>query len=149
MEGLVGFMHKQIDQAAKDDGVKAVVLRINSPGGTISASDELYYHLLELRDGSALKHTPPKPLVVSMGSIAASGGYYLAMPAKTLFAERTCLTGSIGVYAAFPNMTELSNKIGFYINLFRAGDVKDSGSPFRDMSDKEKAVWQAMIDHSY
>jgi protease-4 len=149
MEGLTGFARREIDRAAKDNGVKAVILRINSPGGTITSSDDLHRRILELRDGSPLKKTSPKPVIASMGSIAASGAYYLAMPAHPLIAERTTATGSIGVFAAFPNVTELSKKVGFSMTLFRAGDVKDSGSPFRNMSEKEAAIWQDLVNHSY
>ncbi len=107
LEGLMSYVHKQIEQAAGDKHVKAVVLRINSPGGSITASDDLHRRLVELRDGNAKKKRGARPLVVSMGALAASGGYYVAMPAQTLFAERTTLTGSIGVYSSFPNLKEL------------------------------------------
>jgi protease-4 len=129
--------------------VKAVVVRINSPGGTITSSDDLHKRLVELRDGNADKHTPPKPLVVSMGSIAASGGYYIAMPAKTILAERTAITGSIGVYAALPDATELSKKVGLSMRVIKDGDVKYSGSPFKEMTPHERQLWQEMVDHSY
>jgi protease-4 len=149
LEGLTGYARKQIERAAQDTTVKAVVLRINSPGGSITASDDLHHLLTELRDGNATKNTSGKPLVVSMASLAASGGYYIAMPAKTLVAERTTITGSIGVYAALPNATELGKKIGFRMNVIKAGEVKDSGSPFHEMTPKERDLWQAMVDHSY
>src|SRR5713226_4106497 len=112
MDSSIVFMLKELDRAAADTAVKAVVLRINSPGGSITASDDLHQHITELRDGNALKKTSPKPIVVSMGSLAASGGYYIAMPAKTLIAERTTLTGSIGVYAAFLNVAKLAEQHG-------------------------------------
>ena len=89
---------------------KAVVLRVNSPGGTITASDDLYHRLVRLREGTAPHASGKKTLVVSMGSLAASGGYYISMPAEYLFAEETTLTGSIGVYAAFPNVAELGER---------------------------------------
>jgi protease-4 len=149
MEGMNGFMHREIDHAARDEAVKAVVLRINSPGGTITASDDLHKRLTELRDGNPIKKTHPKPLIVSMGSITASGGYYIAMVSSKLMAERTTITGSIGVYAALPNITELGKKVGFSMNIIKAGEVKDSGSPFKEMTPKERDVWQAMVDHSY
>jgi protease-4 len=142
-------MLKELDRAAGDSAVKAVVLRINSPGGSITASDELHRRIVELRDGNTAKKTPAKPIVVSMAGLAASGGYYIAMPAKTLIAERTTLTGSIGVYAALPNATKLSDKIGFGMTIIKAGEVKDSGSMFREMSEHERQLWQDMIDHSY
>jgi protease-4 len=149
MEGLIEFAKKEIEKAARDDSVKAVVLRINSPGGSITASDELYRRITELRDGNPEKKYAPKPIVVSMASLAASGAYYISMPAKTLLGERTTITGSIGVYAALPNVTKLGDKIGFSMNVIRAGDVKDSGSPFHDMTPHERELWQAMVDHSY
>jgi protease-4 len=149
VEGLTSFANKEIDRAAADDSVKAVVLRVNSPGGTITASDDLYRRLVELRDGNPEKKRGAKPLVVSMATLAASGGYYIAMPAKTLMAERSTITGSIGVYASLPNVTKLGDKIGFSMNIIRAGDVKDSGSAFHEMTDHERELWQAMVDHSY
>lgn len=148
-EGLTSYAQKQIEQAAKDDAVKAVVLRINSPGGSITASDDLHRRLTELRDGNPAKKTRAKPLVVSMASLAASGGYYVAAPAKTLFAERTTLTGSIGVFAAFPNVTELADKYGVRMDIIKAGAVKDSGSMFHTMTPQERQLWQDLVDHSY
>jgi protease-4 len=149
LEGLLGFVHKQIDQAAADKHVKAVVLRINSPGGSITASDDLYRRLRVLRDGSTPKGHAGKPLVVSMGSLAASGGYYVAMPGQTLFAERTTLTGSIGVYSSFPNVKKLANDHGISVNTIKQGQIKHSGSPFDDMTEHEKQVWQDTIDEAY
>jgi protease-4 len=149
LEGLLQFVHQQIDTAAADKDVKVVVLRINSPGGSITASDDLHRRLVELRDGNARKKTNPKPLVVSMGSLAASGGYYAAMPARTLLAERTTLTGSIGVFASFPNVKGFTDEHKITFLTIKQGEIKDSGSPFKDMTDKEKQVWQDMVDHAY
>jgi protease-4 len=149
LEGLLSYVHKQIDQAAGDKAVKAVVLRINSPGGTVTASEDLHRRLSELAAGDPKKGTSGKPLVVSMGGLAASGGYYVAMPASVLYAEPTTLTGSIGVFVSLPNVTELADKIGFRMDTIKQGEIKDSGSPFHKMTDKERQVWQDMIDHSY
>jgi protease-4 len=149
LEGTLGFARRQIEQAATDAAVKSVVLRINSPGGSVTASDNLYQRIVELRDGNTERGRVGKPIVVSMGSLAASGGYYIAMPAKTLVAERTTMTGSIGVYAAFPNIAELGNKIGFSMNVIKAGAVKDSGSPFQAMPAKERLLFQDMVDRMY
>jgi protease-4 len=147
MEGFTNYAHRQIEQAGKDKNVKAVVVRINSPGGTITESDHVYHRLAELRDGK--EGNSAKPLVVSMGSLAASGGYYIAMPAKVLYAEKTTMTGSIGVFASFPNVKELGDKIGFHMNLVKAGRVKDSGSPFQDMKPEDRYMWQQLVDHAY
>ncbi len=149
LEGLLSFPQRQIEQAARDDDVKAVVFRIDSPGGSITGSDDLHRRLVELRDGNPQKKTHAKPIVVSMGGIAASGGYYVAMPGKPILAERTTVTGSIGVYAAFPNVAKLANEHGIVMNTIRQGEIKDSGSPFREMNGKERQVWQDMVDHAY
>jgi protease-4 len=149
LEGLLGHVYKQIESAAEDSQVKAVVLRIDSPGGSVTASDNLYRRLLELRDGSTAKKTDGKPIIVSMGALAASGGYYIAMPGQLLLAEPATLTGSIGVYASLPNLTKMEDKVGFTMTTIRAGEIKDSGSPFREMSPKERQVWQDQIDSYY
>lgn len=149
LEGFLGFAHRQIAAAAEDDDVKAVVLRVNSPGGSVTASDDLHRRVTQLRDGRPEKKTPAKPVVVSMASLAASGGYYVSVPARSLFAEPTTVTGSVGVYAAFPNVKELGDKVGFKLQVIKAGAVKDSGSMFHDMKTEERELWQNLIDHSY
>jgi protease-4 len=149
LEGLNGYVHKQIAEAAGDKRVKAVVVRIDSPGGSITASDELYRQLLELRNGNSKKNHGAKPLIVSMGAIAASGGYYVAMPGQTLFAEPTTMTGSIGVYSSFPNVKKLANEHGVFLNTIKQGQIKDSGSPFAEMNEHEKQVFQDLVDTAY
>ncbi len=149
LEGLLNYVHRQIEQAARDSDVKAVVLRVNSPGGSITASDELHHRLSLLAKGDPEKNTKPKHLVVSMASMAASGGYYVAMPAETVFAERTTMTGSIGVFASFPDVAGLAKKWEFGMNTIKQGEIKDSGSPFKEMTPKERQVWQDMVDHAY
>jgi protease-4 len=150
LEDLLGFVHKQIDNAGQDKNVKAVVLRIDSPGGSIGASDDLYRRLVDLRDGNADRKIDAKThLVVSMGSMAASGGYYVSMPAQTLLAERTTVTGSIGVYAAFPNVAQLADQYGVKVNIVKDGEVKASGSLFKKMRPEERQLWQDMVDNAF
>lgn len=160
LEGQLNYAHKQIDRAASDKNVKAVVLRIESPGGSITASDDLHRRLVQLRDGETprFKAQKPgkKPLVVSMGSLAASGGYYIAMPAKKtsesdkkIFAEPTTITGSIGVYASFPDLHKLTDKYGVEMRMIKAGDIKGSGSMFHEMTPQEREPWSVMVDHAY
>ena len=84
-----------------------------------------------------------------MGSLAASGGYYIAMPAKQLIAERTTITGSIGVYASFPNVAELAKNCGIKMEVIKKGEVKNSGSIFKDMTPQERQLWQGMVDTAY
>jgi protease IV len=127
-----------------------VVLRIDSPGGGITASDDLHKRLTDLHNGNPTKGwTAKKPLVVSMGSLAASGGYYIAMPGNPIYAEPTTLTGSIGVYAAFPNASGLAEKYGVKLDLIKRGEVKGSGSMLRPMRPEEREVWDDMIGHAY
>lgn len=148
-EGAIDYPKKQIKQAAEDDQVKAIVLRIESPGGSITASDELHRRITELVKGKG--DHPAKPAVVSMGSLAASGGYYVAMPCPKIYAERTTLTGSIGVFASFPNVHELCENIGVKMEVIKdtGSPLKDSGSPFKKMSPQERQLWQDMVDHAY
>lgn len=126
-------------RAAQDTLVKAVVLRINSPGGSVVASNEIYKLLKDF----------PKPVVVSMGETAASGGYYIACASRWIVANPDTLTGSIGVISELPNAEELLNKIGVQIVVIKSGANKDIGSFSRPMTDDEKKLWQAIIDQAY
>ena len=156
VEGLLNFVHKQIEKVARDPKVKAIVLRIDSPGGTITASQDLYARLLELRDGTHLKaEGVARPIIVSMGGVAASGGYYIAMASGTaeegsyVMAEDITITGSIGVYVAMLNIAEFAQRYGIRMDLIKAGGIKASGSLFHEMSPQERQPWQDMIDNAY
>jgi protease-4 len=151
MEGMTDYFLKQIEQAAKDDHVKAVVVRVDSPGGTVTAAEEIHRALLQLRDGKTLKYpdSKAKKIVVSMGGIAASGGYYIAMPAEKVFAESTTITGSIGVYASLPNVAGFIDQHGIKFELIKHGGIKAGGSPFHEMTPQERQPWQDMVDSSY
>lgn len=151
LESNNAFAIDQIKVAAKDPAVKAVVLRIDSPGGTISASEDLYRAIVELRDatGKRFPGSGPKPVVASMGALAASGGYYVAMPAKPVFAEPTTITGSIGVFAALPNVHGLIERNGVKVELIKAGAIKAGGAMFQPLSPDERQPWQDMVDNAY
>jgi len=129
----------QIEQAALDSDVRAVILYVNSPGGAVVPSDEIYAALQKLRI----------PIVVQMGDVAASGAYYLSMAADHLIANPNTLTGSIGVISTFPDAHELLEKIGVEINVITAGEIKDFGSPYREMSPEEQAYWEELINEVY
>lgn len=150
-EGGIQYPLRQLEAAAGDPKVRAVVLRIDSPGGTISASEELYLNILNLRDdtGRRFKSTGPKPVSVSMGAIAASGAYYIAVAGKPIAAERTTITGSIGVFVAIPNVAELAHKHGVRLELIKAGGIKASGSLFHEISPQERQTWQDVVDTAY
>jgi protease-4 len=149
MDGMLGNLEKQIEQAAKDKHVKAVVFRVNSPGGSISASEDIRQRIQRLRDGDADKERPARPVVVSMGALAASGGYYVSTPGQKILAEPTTLTGSIGVYSSFPDLSGFgeAHKVGF--TTIKAGDLKAAGGMFSKMTEKERQVWQDMVDDAY
>ena len=151
VEGLDARILREIRKAGRDKHVKAVVLRIDSPGGTIGASEDIHRELTRVRSGQHPRYpeVQKKPVVASMGAIAASGGYYIAMPAEKVFAEITTLTGSIGVYAALPNVAELANKNGVRLELIKAGSIKGSGSPLHELTPPERQPWQDMVDQAY
>lgn len=156
IEGVIselttGYPVRQMEAAARDPRVKAVVLRVNSPGGTVGASDELYQCLVNLRDntGRRFPGTGPKPLSVSMGAVAASGGYYVAAAGRPIAAERTTITGSIGVFAALPNVAKLAADNGVKVELVKAGGIKASGSFFHDLAADERQTWQDVVDNAY
>ena len=142
---------RQLERAAKDKRVKAAVLRIDSPGGTVSASEELYQNIINLRDntGRRFKGTAAKPVSVSMGALATSGGYYIAVAGNPISAEETTITGSIGVFAALPNVAEWAKDHGVKIELVKAGGIKASGSFFHTLSPEERQTWQDTRDHAY
>lgn len=132
---------KYINKAEKDDSVKGVFIRINSPGGTVGASQEVYNAVMRCRK--------KKPVVVSMGDVAASGGYYIASASDVIVANPGTLTGSIGVIFNAMNFTDLMQKVGVKSNVIKSGKFKDIGSGFRPMSEQDRALLLAIIDENY
>ena len=126
----------QIHQYRDDQAIKAIVLRINSPGGSVAPVQEIYSELKKLE----------KPIVASMGSTAASGGYYIAAIADEILANPGTLTGSIGVIMQFTKLKGLYEKIGLEQQVVKSGKFKDTGSPVRDMTDEERELLQATLD---
>ncbi len=145
----LGFVKRQIDWVTEDKNVKAVVLRVDSPGGTVSASDYIYHHLCEMPTVGKRKI----PLVVSMGGMAASGGYYVSMAVghepKTIFAEPTTWTGSIGVLIPHFDLAGLMDKVGAKEDSVVSGPLKEMGSFTRPMTPAERKVFQALVDDSF
>ena len=134
---------KIIERIRQDDNVKAVVLRVNSPGGSAMASDHIWQALMDLRDSE-------KPLVVSMGSVAASGGYYISAPADHIFAEASTITGSIGVVSAIPQFQDLlKQKLGVHFDSVRTGPFATGINPVFDMSEGEKNLLRRRTDMMY
>jgi len=134
---------KIINRIRKDDNIKAVVLRINSPGGSAIASENIWRELSLLRETD-------KPVIASMGDYAASGGYYIACIADTIFAEPTTLTGSIGVFNIIPSAQKmLADKAGIRFDTVKTGRYATGISPFYDLSEDEKQIVQRRADQTY
>lgn len=136
-------VNRHLKQYANDSRVKAIILRIDSPGGGVSPSQEIY------REIKRIKEEKKKKIVVSMGSVAASGGYYIACPADRIFANPGSVTGSIGVIAEWLNYKDLASWAKLKPVVFKSGEFKDTGSPTRDLTDREKQYFQGMIDELY
>lgn len=138
--GMVRKVVSHLDKAAMDDDIKAVLLKVDSPGGTITASDLLYHELLKFRERTGVK------LVVSMMDLATSGGYYISLPADRIMAHPTTITGSVGVVFLRPVVAELLGKLGVEVNSYTTGKNKDMGSPFRRITPEEQEMLQNLID---
>ncbi len=142
-----GYNHKEfmknLDYVKEDNAVKAIVISVNSPGGGVVESAEIHDKIVEIQ-----KETK-KPIYISMGSMAASGGYYISAPADKIFASPETLTGSLGVIMQGYNYAGLAEKYGVEFVTIKSGPYKDIMSPTRDMTDEERHILQSMIDNSY
>ena len=132
---------ESIDAIAKDDNVKALVVRIDSPGGSVGPSQEIYSELKEL--GKEL------PIVASIGGVGASGGYYIACATEKIYANPGSITGSIGVIAQFASYEKLLDWAKIDVEVIKSGKYKDVGSPFREMNETDKQYIQELIDNVY
>ena len=142
-DNMMALFRERLDAAREDKRVKAVVLRVNSPGGAVTASDIMYQDVLAFRKDTG------KPVVACMMDVAASGGYYLAMAADRTFAHPTTVTGSIGVIMSLYNASGLFQMIGVTSSPIKSGPNKDLGNPARAMTDEERAILQGMVDSFY
>jgi protease-4 len=151
LEGVImegdGFVKRQIDQVSNDPDIKAVVLRVDSPGGTVTGSDYIYHHLVKLSEDRDI------PLVVSMGSIAASGGYYVSMAvgdqSKSIYAEPTTTTGSIGVIVPHYDISGLMARYDVKNDSITSHARKQMLSMTRSMSEEDREIIQAYVDESF
>ena len=134
---------RALDKAQKDDRIKALVLRIDSPGGTVAASDEIYHRIKRFETKTGV------PVIASLGGVAASGGYYVAMSADRVIAEPTTITGSIGVIIVDVNAAGLMHKIGLTDTSVTSGPHKDIMSPLRQPKPDEQAIVQNVVDGLY
>ena len=141
-EGIVGSkMIRDLRKLKEDDNVKAVVLRVNSPGGSAFASEQIWHAVKELKAN--------KPVIVSMGDYAASGGYYISCAADSIIAEPTTLTGSIGIFGMIPNVKGLTEKIGLTFDVVKTNKFSDFGNLMRPVNGDERALLQMMISQGY
>ncbi len=130
----------RLNLAQADSDVKALVLKVESPGGSITASDILYNELVNFKKQTGV------PVVVSMMNVAASGGYYVSLPADYIMAHPTTVTGAVGVIFFRPQVQNLMEKVGVGVTVYKSGCYKDMGSPFRPIAEKEKEIFSTMID---
>ena len=130
---------KQFKRFEEDEDVKALVLRIDSPGGTVVAAQEIYAEIQKLRE--------KKVVLASMGNVAASCGYYVASAAEEIVANPGTLTGSIGVVSKYPNIEQLMKKVGLRSEVMKSGRFKDLGNPTREMTEEERQLLQDLIDN--
>ncbi len=137
---LVEQVVVQLNRAQKDRKIKAVLLKINSPGGTITASDILYHEISSYREKTGNKIT------VCMMDVAASGAYYMSLPADVILAHPTTITGSVGVISLQPKIKGLMDKIGVGVDVQKTGKYKDMGSPYRETGDEEKKLMQKAME---
>lgn len=132
---------RQLRHFLKKDNIKAVVLRVDSPGGVVAPSQEIYEEVK--------KFAAKKKIVVSMGSLAASGGYYISAPATEIYANPGTITASIGVIIKLSNIEALMDKIGIKATVIKTGKFKDSGSPMRELTPEDRAMFQSVIDSTH
>jgi len=130
---------EELQQFEEDEGVKAIILRIDSPGGGVGPSQEIHREVIKIKS--------KKRVITSMGSVAASGGYYIACASDLIVANPGTITGSIGVLMEFTSFEELLKKIGIKGVVVKSGEHKDIGSPFREMTPEEKRILQSVIDN--
>lgn len=131
---------EQLKRFREDNSVRAFVVEIRSPGGVVGPAQGIYHELRRLRDADE------RPVLAWIGEIGASGGYYVALGADSIFALPGSITGSIGVVMEFPNARELLRKVGVELEVVKSGDLKDIGSPVRDLTEAERTVLQELVD---
>lgn len=142
--GNDGFAYSQqviehLERAVNDSSVKAILLFVDSPGGSVYASDEIYQKIITIE----------KPIVTSMASLAASGGYFVAAPTDEIWASQHTFTCSIGVISQFINIEEFSEEYGIKAITVKSGQLKDTGNPFKEFTAADRELWQTIIDEAY
>ena len=132
-----------LNKAASDKNIKAVVLRINSPGGEVTATDIIHHDILGFKEEAGI------PVYATIMSLGTSGAYYIGMAADKIYSHPTSIVGSLGVMARVPQLTELADKIGYSEIIFKSGKNKDLGDPLKKMDKEQRIIFQNMIDSMY
>jgi len=132
---------EKLERFTENDKIKAIVVRIDSPGGAVGASEEIYRYILQARD--------KKPVVCSLGNTAASGGLYSSLGCQKVYTSAGTITGSIGVILMLPNFKEVMDKVGVQFNVIKTGAYKDSGSPFREFGDVDREFLQSVAMEAF
>jgi len=140
---VLSRVYARLQMAAEDKLVRGIILRLDTPGGDVTSSDILYREVLKFRKKTGL------PVVALMMGVAASGGYYVASACDAIIAHPSTITGSIGVISLFPDVEGLLSKVGVQVQVIKSGDLKDAGSPFRNLSEEEQRLFQGIIDELY
>ncbi|QNN22897.1 signal peptide peptidase SppA [Planctomycetales bacterium ZRK34] len=143
IENPVGLLHEKLEDARRDAHIKAVIIRLNTPGGTVTASDAMYREVMRFKQKSQ------KPVVGLMMDVAASGGYYLACATDEIVAYPTTITGSIGVIVQTFSVKPMLNRWGVKTDAIVSGPNKDAGSPLSEMSPEQRAIFQGLVDQFY
>ncbi|MCB0728831.1 MAG: signal peptide peptidase SppA [Ignavibacteriae bacterium] len=137
-----GSIVRQFKKYGEDNSIKGIILRVNTPGGGVAASQEMYEMIKSVRDAG-------KPVIVSISSLGASGGYYAACGGSIIVADGGSLVGSIGVIINLTNFKDLAEKIGVSQTIIKSGELKDAGNPLREINEKDKEYFQDIVDDSF
>jgi protease-4 len=140
---VLSQVYARLQKAGEDPRVRGIILRLDTPGGDATSSDILYREVLKFKKRTGL------PVVALMMSVAASGGYYVASACDAIVAHPTTITGSIGVISLFPDVEGLLSKVGVKVQVIKSGELKDAGSPFRNLSEQEQRLFQEVINELY
>ncbi len=140
---VISQVYYRLKKASEDPLVKGIILRLDTPGGEVTASDIIYHEIQNFKKRTGI------PVLALMMSMTASGGYYIASACDHLIAHPSSLTGSIGVISLFPNLDGLLGKIGIQVQVIKSAKMKDSGSVFREMTEEERNVFQNIVDEYY
>ena len=134
-------IREKLEKFTKDKNIKAIVVAIDSPGGAVGASEEIYKYIKEAGE--------KKPVVCSLGNMAASGGLYSSMGCKKVYTQAGTMTGSIGVILMLPNFKQVMDKVGVQLNIIKSGALKDAGTPFREFTEVDKDFLQSVAMEAY